>query len=117
MVDVRTSDLFDDSRDVGLESLVRLIRDETEALGAILPEALERQWIASPVPKPREDTTERSSGGRSDPTGDSALDGRRLKVRQGVKDAESVLRQTAIRVRGARLFLERSVAEWEGRKA
>lgn len=116
MLDDRTDDLFDDSKDEGLERLVRLIRDETDALADLLPEALSRQWSTSPVPKPREDTSERSKGDRhSDPTGDTALDGRRMAVRATVRDAEVLLRATAIRTRGVRLGMERAISEWDGR--
>lgn len=109
--------LFNDERDAGLERLVEIIRQETEALAALLPGAVSRQWTASPVPKPREDTAERSSGDRSDPTGDTALDGRRLAVRESVKRAEALLRESAVRTRGVRLFMERSVSEYDGENA
>lgn len=114
----RTGDLYDDSRDERLEELVQMIRDETDALAELLPSALVRQWRASPVPVPREDTTERSKGDRaSDPTGDAALDGRRMAVRATVRDAEALLRQTAARARGVRLGMERAVAAWDGSRA
>lgn len=108
--------LFDDSRDAGLEALVALIREETDALAALLPGAVSRQWTASPVPKPREDTTERASGGKSDPTGDTALDGRRIRVRECVREAEALLRQSAIRTRGVRRGMERALAAYDGSK-
>lgn len=107
-------DLFDDERDAHLERLVEIIRQETDALAALVPEAISRQWTTSPVPRPREDTTERGSGHRSDPTGDTVLDGRRLSVRESVKRAEALLRESAVRTRGVRLFMERAVTEYDG---
>lgn len=108
--------LYEDERDATLEGLVRLIREETDALAELLPDALRRQWTVSPVPKPREDTAERASGDRSDPTGDTALDGRRLDVRESVKRAEAILRESAVRTRGVRLFMESAVARYDGRQ-
>jgi hypothetical protein len=78
--------------DDDVAQLARTIRETTDALLALLPDAYARQWEASPVPKPREDTTERSSGGRpSDPTADTVLDARRLALRGAVSRAERVL--------------------------
>lgn len=86
-----------------LGDLAHEIEKEIAAmLTASLPPALSRQWEASPVPKPREDTAERSSGGRPpNPTADVVLDGRRLAVRQAVIEAERALQ----RARSARLGL------------
>lgn len=109
-----TEELFDDERDPHLERLVEIIRLETEALAALLPEAVSRQWIASPVPRPREDTAERSKGGLSDPTGGTALDGRRMDVRDSVKRAEAILRESAVRTRGVRLYMERAIQAYDG---
>jgi hypothetical protein len=112
-----TEALFASERDARLEGLVRLIREETDALAELLPAAVERQWTVSPVPKPREDTAERSSGGRSDPTGDTALDGRRLDVRESVRRAEALLQESAVRTRGIRLFMEDAIARYDGKQA
>lgn len=100
-----------------LERMVQIVRQEADALAEILPDAISRQWSTSPALKPREDTTERSSGAYSDPTGDTALDDRRLEVRAFVREAEGVLRETAARTRGVRLGLERAIDRWNGSKA
>jgi hypothetical protein len=112
-----TDALFEGDRDTRLEGLVRLIREETDALAELLPAAIGRQWTVSPVPRPREDTAERASGGRSDPTGDTALDGRRLDVRESVRRAEALLQESAVRTRGIRLFMEEAIARYDGEKA
>lgn len=98
------------------EYLARLIEEEVHLLIEVLPDALERQWEPSPAPRPRFDTDERATGDRVDPTGDTVTDPRRLAVRQTVKDAEALLRETAIRVRGVRRAMELSVA-WYDRAA
>lgn len=98
-----------------LDALVDLIRQETDALLDVLPEATARQWSLSPVPKPREDTPQRASGDRpADPTGDTVLDPRRLAVRETVARSERVLRDAAIALRGTRLAMERAVARFDG---
>lgn len=101
--------------DARVESLVQIVRQETEALLAVLPEALARQWSSSPVPKPREDTSQRSSGDRpSDPTADTVLDARRLAVRDTVLESERAIRDAAIRLRAARKAVERAVDRFDG---
>lgn len=101
--------------DFDLEVLVRLVREEVEALTEALPAALARQWEASPVPRPREDTTERATGERpSDPTASTALDPRRIAVRETVLRAEEALRGAAVTVRGVRRGLEIAVARFDG---
>ncbi|PPG35014.1 hypothetical protein C5E10_05270 [Pseudoclavibacter sp. RFBG4] len=49
-----------------------------------LEQARDAQWRRSSVPSPRDDTTEPSQGVRSDPTADTALDPRRLRLRAAV---------------------------------
>ena len=117
-------------RDEGtLGDLARQIEKEIEALlRASLPPALARQWEGSPVPKPREDTAERSSGGRpANPTADVVLDGRRLAVRDAVTNAEGDLRRVVfMKTRLARLLedlrqdrrdLDRAVARFDGEES
>ncbi|WVX87896.1 hypothetical protein SEA_BERRIE_45 [Arthrobacter phage Berrie] len=79
-----------------------------------LTTADEIQWEASPVPKPREDTSQRASGGHGDPTGDIVLDARRLDLRDAVSAAESVLTRYAAELSAARVNVERAVARWNG---
>ncbi|WP_144722265.1 hypothetical protein [Cellulosimicrobium sp. TH-20] len=78
-----------------------------------LAEADAVQWSASPRPRPREDTTERSKGGPpSDPTADVALDGRRLSLRAAVLTAEHSLGDAVDAVAAANKGLERALDEW-----
>lgn len=109
-----------------LGTLARLIEQETTALlSGPMPEALARQWEGSPVPRPREDTAERSSGGRpANPTADIVLDGRRLAVRDAVKRADKTLKTVAWLTRrveevhadlvAARAQVERAVVRFDG---
>src|SRR5690606_20066426 len=65
------------------------LREALDDLLASLDAARARQWETSPVPRPRDDTTERSKGeAPSDPTADTVLDARRLAVRKEVQLAE-----------------------------
>lgn len=96
-------------------ALVEMIRIETEALSRILPEAQERQWDASPVPRPREDTPQRTTGDRpSDPTADVALDPRRLRLRETVDRADSALYDAAVRLVAVRQAMERAIDRFDG---
>jgi hypothetical protein len=97
-----------------LPQLVREISSEALSLALILSEAQEVQWKAAPVPKPREDTTERSSGGHSDPTALAAVDDRRLAVREAVDAAERELVSAVEKMGDARAELARAVAHWHG---
>lgn len=100
--------------DPTLARLVALVEQEAKELRAVLPDALERQWDASPVPRPRNDTTRKASGIRRDPTADTALDPRRLAVRDTVIRAQRVLTDAAIALRGTRRAVERAVARFDG---
>jgi hypothetical protein len=93
---------------------VRTTAREALLLIQSLTTADEIQWEASPVPKPREDTSQRASGGHGDPTGDIVLDARRLALRDAVSDAESVLTRYAAEPRAARVNVDRAVARWNG---
>lgn len=98
-----------------IEALVQIIREEAEVILALYPDAVTRQWSASPVPKPREDTSQQSSGGRpSDPTGDTVLDARRLALRETVVRSDRLLREAAIRLRATRKATERAIARFDG---
>lgn len=106
--------LFDEERDLQLEAMLDLLHGEVSTLETLLPDALARQWSASPVPKPREDTAQRASGGRPNPTADIVLDDRRLAVRESVERSRRALRDAAVAVRGTRLALERAISRFDG---
>lgn len=59
------------------------------------PETQEAQWQPGMTPVPREDTTERSKNLTNDPTPTIAMDGRRLALRDAVKEAERALEVAA----------------------
>jgi hypothetical protein len=104
----------EDPRDANLERLAAMAVEEATALATMLPAALEYQWRRPAVVRPDVDTTERESGGHSDPTADVALDGRRLRLRAQVIKSERVLRDAVIAARGVRLGLEKALAAYEG---
>lgn len=98
-----------------IEALAVLITRETEALLTQVSEGVTRQWEASPVPKPREDTGRTGSGDRpSDPTADTVADPRRLAVRETIIRSERVLRDAAIAVVATRKALARAVERFDG---
>ena len=108
--------LFEDPAEADLEALLRIVLAECQALGEALPEAYASQWKPAPIPKPREDTTERAKGGHADPTPSVALDGRRLALRAQVLRSERVVRDTVVAVRGVRRGLELALSSWEGER-
>lgn len=109
--------LFDESQDVEIDRLLALLGREIEELSTTIPGALTRQWEASPVPKPRDDTAQRASGKRPNPTSDIVFDARRLAVRDTVELSRTVLREGIVRVRGVRVALERSIERYDGDEA
>ena len=109
-----TAGLFADDRDPLISHVVDRLGAEIEDLEATIPVALAAQWSPSPIPRPRDDTTERASGGHGDPTSAVATDDRRLALREQIARCRDALMHSAVTVRGARLSLERALAEWEG---
>lgn len=96
-------------------ALLDELRERAADVGRLLDEALVCQWQASPAPRPREDTTERSKGGPpSDPTGDVVLDDRRLALRSAVDSAALSLRVAKAGLGGAHRRLEEALRAWEG---
>lgn len=99
------------------QHLLALLRREVDALEVALPGAIDAQWERSPVPRPREDTHERASGGISDPTADVAADEARVILRAQLVRSERIARSTIVAVRGVRRGLEMALARWEGDEA
>lgn len=95
-------------------ALSRSIAEESLKLGLVMNRANEIQWEASPIPKPREDTSQRSIGGHSDPTGDIVLDARRLSVREAFVNAERAMVNLHQALLDARENLEEAVEKWNG---
>lgn len=79
-----------------------------------LETAEEIQWERSPVPQPREDTSQRASGGHGDPTGDIVLDPRRLALRVAVRAAEGALATAAADLKARKDELDEAIAKWNG---
>jgi hypothetical protein len=99
-----------------LREILAELAEEAALLSLALDGAVAIQWSASPVPRPREDTTERSKGAPpSDPTGDVALEERRLAVRAAVEDGARSLRVATAMVSAAASRVSREVDAWEGR--
>lgn len=87
---------------------------EVVKLAALLIDARELQWSAAPVPKPRDDTDRKATGGHGDPTADTALDDRRLALRRACRDAEEELQRLAAAAEQARAALSDSLEHWKG---
>lgn len=100
--------------DADLLALASLAEAEARRLADMLPDALAVQWSPSPVPKPRDDTHERATGAPSDPTAETALDGRRLRLRAQVIESERALRGSVVALVGVRRGLERTLDAWAG---
>lgn len=84
------------------------------ALAQLLGDVEELQWKPAPIPKPREDTDRKAAGGHGDPTGDTALDPRRLELRQAYTRAAATLGEISHSARMARRDLEEAVGRWSG---
>lgn len=97
-----------------LTDTVKASAAESLQIVRLLDAAAEIQWEAAPVPKPREDTTQRAKGGHGDPTGDIVLDARRLAVRDAVVTGEREILAYLETLRGARLRLESAIEAWNG---
>ncbi|MFD1714167.1 hypothetical protein ACFSBZ_06770 [Amnibacterium flavum] len=89
---------------------LRLAAEEAFRLAASLATAEDAQWMPSHSPKPREDTTERSKGEHSDPTGSTVIDSRRLALRASVMAGEDALTKTADYLAYVRRGLERALS-------
>jgi hypothetical protein len=97
-----------------LPTAVHSFAKETLLLARSLGEAEEIQWTAAPIPKPREDTTERAKGGHGDPTLATVLDERRLAVRLRVEEARVILAHNEEAAVEARRNLDAAIAAWNG---
>lgn len=92
----------------------RAVAEEALKLALALNMADEIQWERSPVPTPRDDTTQRASGGHGDPTGDIVLDPRRMAVRGATVAAEQAMKNTLRALRDSRRDVLDTVARWNG---
>ena len=97
-----------------LPPLVRELATEALLLALSLGEAESIQWSPSLTPKPREDTTERASGGHGDPTLATVVDERRLAVRAQVDAGTAHLEEAVSALRRARANVDEAVNSWNG---
>lgn len=82
-----TANIFADPDTLSMRELLAACVASWTDLAALVEEATEVQFMPSPIPRPAEDTTERSKGGHSDPTARITTDPRRLAVREFVTDS------------------------------
>ena len=100
-----------------LAQTVRSFTEEAVFLARSAAEAEEIQWTAAPIPKPREDTTQRAKGGHGDPTLDIVLDERRLVVREAFEEASRALQELTTGAANVRRKLDAAIASWNGETA
>lgn len=81
---------------------------------ALLDASREAQWQVPPVQRPREDTTERSKGVTGDPTPRAALDGRRMRLRGRVVEAERAQRLALRQLSAAEANLRAALDDFRG---
>jgi F0F1-type ATP synthase delta subunit len=83
-------------------------------LALVLGQTEEIQWQPSSTPRPREDTTERSRGGHSDPTLNVVADDRRLDLREAIKAAQDRLLEAERVLTASTKKLEAAIDAWHG---
>lgn len=108
------ADLDTDRDAVRLGDLVDRLRTELDALAAVLPAAIDAQWTAAPVARPREDTAERVKHSRNEPTAAVAMDADRLRLRDQVVRSGHALIIGARALRSARQGVMQALAPWHG---
>lgn len=97
-----------------LPTVVRSIATEAAKLAALVATVEDAQWQPSTTPRPREDTTERSKGGHSDPTVNIVADTARLVLREAVEAASARLTETVRVLAANRAALETAIDKWHG---
>lgn len=98
-----------------LRSLVDQIEDEIKAIRAVLGTARDAQWM-----RPRQTDAERAAsrqkGTHSDPTGETAVDPVRLRLRDAVRRSDVALHGALGGLRGSRRALEGAMRRWDGER-
>lgn len=95
-----------------LPPIVRDLAEHALGLAALLPQAEGIQWTTAPVPRPRDDTTERASGGHGDPTFATVADDRRLGVRAAVLTSYDALEQAIRALIAAEQAVEGAISRY-----
>lgn len=106
--------LFRDPDAIALDSAAVALAAACAHLSAVAAEAAEVQWAPAPIPRPREDTTERAKGGHGDPTPSVALDTRRADVRAAVVAAARALEFARVNAIVQARTVEDALARWAG---
>jgi len=106
--------MTDPSSELDLARAVRRLASGALVLARTTADAQAVQWDASPVPRPRDDTSERAKGGHSDPTPLVTFDDRRLAVREAVKGAVRALDAAAQAAEEANRAVEEALESWAG---
>ena len=81
---------------------------------ALLDESEDAQWQQAPYASSRDEARIRGKGTVTDPTSSIALDGRRLRLRAAVVQAERELAETLKRLHQTHDRLEKSLDRWAG---
>ena len=108
--------LFEDQDIRLIDSLAAALVNEHQALSEVTRVAADLQWSPAPIPRPRDDTTERGQGGKSDPTQAAALDGRRIELRAATAEAARSLESAVTALQRAHRRLGRALDAWSGEK-
>ncbi|MFG3715833.1 hypothetical protein [Micromonospora sp. NPDC047730] len=111
---MKPADLDIDRDVIRTADLIARLRDEIDHMEAVMPAAIDAQWTAAPVARPREDTAERMKNRRVAPTEDIALDSDRLRLRTQVVRSAQVLAGGIIALRAVRQAVGQALAPWYG---
>lgn len=111
---MKPADLDVDPDELRLRTLLDELRQAVDGVAELIPAAIDAQWSAAPVARPREDTSERAKGLRSDPTADVVTDPDRLLLRTHILHTVRVVRAAGAALRGARSGLAQSLEPWQG---
>lgn len=97
--------------------LIRSSGDALVRLGTALAHAADVQWSPPAAPSKRNETPEKAKHTISNPTVDTALDERRLRVRAAVIEGETTLEAIIEQAHDAATSLEAAFTEWAGVRA
>ena len=97
-----------------LETATRHLLVDLGGLVSLLRETEDTQWTKSKAPIEVDDTKRRAQGGHSDPTADTATDGKRLSVRHQRKRSIKELTSISAKLHGLLGDLQRAVDKHTG---
>ena len=97
-----------------LPATLRELAEAAVELARVVDAAEAVQWKPAPIAKPRDDTTERASGGHGDPTFSTVADERRLSVREAVDRSHFALGLNARALRRMSASVEAALAGYYG---